>query len=168
MNDVVRFKMDGESYLVSDDNGKYVEYDDYAKLEAEAQALREEVEDAHRDAEQHEIRANQYSAELAALRARVVVVPDRYVLDEDDTKSIYYRGRGFNACLDELAHLNGKVVSEADILAAVQRVRDIWPEAVFPEHGTSKDCQSAAMARVACNALERELRSLLDEGKDHE
>ncbi|WP_343577988.1 hypothetical protein [Pseudomonas sp.] len=35
MNDVVRFKMDGESYLVSDDNGKYVEYDDYAKLEAE-------------------------------------------------------------------------------------------------------------------------------------
>lgn len=43
MNEVVRFKMDSESYLVSDDNGKYVEYDDYANLEAEAQALRGEV-----------------------------------------------------------------------------------------------------------------------------
>ncbi|MBM2500585.1 hypothetical protein JQS51_30400 [Pseudomonas aeruginosa] len=41
------------------EHGQYVRYADYAKLEAEAQALREEV---------------------AALRARVAVVPDGYAL----------------------------------------------------------------------------------------
>ncbi|HBO0302393.1 TPA: hypothetical protein L4A65_000970 [Pseudomonas aeruginosa] len=60
---------------------------DYAKLEAEAQALREEV---------------------AALRARVAVVPDAA---NDRRKSAHYC-RGWNACLDELARLNGMTVSE--------------------------------------------------------
>lgn len=43
--------------------------------------------------------------ELAELRARVVVVPER------DTGGSYYE-EGWNACLDELARLNGKTVSE--------------------------------------------------------
>lgn len=63
---------------------------DYAKLEAEAQALREEV---------------------AALRARVVVVPDR-LPRSSDIASINQHSIGWNACLDELARINGLTVSE--------------------------------------------------------
>lgn len=62
---------------------------DYAKLEAEAQALREEV---------------------AALRARVVVVPGRK--GGQSTIPGLHRNRGWNACLDELARINGMTVSE--------------------------------------------------------
>lgn len=83
-----------------------------AELEAEAQALREEV---------------------AALRARVVVVPDR--LKSADSISRMLREIGYdgdvnyhhaceiwNACLDELARLNGKVVSEG----LLRRVINGW------------------------------------------
>lgn len=47
-------------------------------------------------------------AELAELRARVVVVPDAA---NDRRKSAHYC-RGWNACLDELARINGLTVSE--------------------------------------------------------
>ncbi|EML5398588.1 hypothetical protein RI828_001258 [Pseudomonas aeruginosa] len=63
---------------------------DYAKLEAEAQALREEV---------------------AALRARVAVVPERKLLNAGVPG--LNRNSGWNACLDELARLNGLTVSES-------------------------------------------------------
>ncbi|ERW65348.1 hypothetical protein [Pseudomonas aeruginosa] len=62
---------------------------DYDTLAAEAQALREEV---------------------AELRARVVVVPERK--SGQSTIPGLHRNRGWNACLDELARLNGKTVSE--------------------------------------------------------
>ncbi|MGU0641447.1 hypothetical protein ACSEOW_30215 [Pseudomonas aeruginosa] len=71
------------------EHGQYVRYTDYAKLAAEAQALREEV---------------------AALRARVVVVPERKLLNAGVPG--LNRNSGWNACLDELARLNGKTVSE--------------------------------------------------------
>ncbi|MFY8385484.1 hypothetical protein AB4J85_17010 [Pseudomonas aeruginosa] len=47
--------------------------------------------------------------ELAELRARVVVVPDAA---NDRRKSAHYC-RGWNACLDELARINGLTVSES-------------------------------------------------------
>ncbi|WP_447845743.1 hypothetical protein [Pseudomonas aeruginosa] len=67
---------------------------DYDALAAEAQALREEV---------------------AALRARVVVVPEP--LNEGDARrecGEYGAAmqRGYNACLRELARINGMTVSE--------------------------------------------------------
>ncbi|MFP7984811.1 hypothetical protein [Pseudomonas aeruginosa] len=62
---------------------------DYDALAAEAQALREEV---------------------AALRARVVVAPERKLLNAGVPG--LNRNSGWNACLDELARLNGKTVSE--------------------------------------------------------
>lgn len=62
---------------------------DYDALAAEAQALREEV---------------------AALRARVVVVPERKLLNAGVPG--LNRNSGWNACLDELARLNGMTVSE--------------------------------------------------------
>lgn len=61
---------------------------DYDALAAEAQALREEV---------------------AALRARVVVVPERKLLNAGVPG--LNRNSGWNACLDELARLNGLTVS---------------------------------------------------------
>ncbi|HBO4696183.1 TPA: hypothetical protein L4U89_005638 [Pseudomonas aeruginosa] len=72
------------------EHGQYVRYTDYAKLAAEAQALREEV---------------------AALRARVAVVPDR-LPRSSDIAAIHQHSIGWNACLDELARLNGLTVSE--------------------------------------------------------
>ncbi|EJN1507317.1 hypothetical protein OE494_06980 [Pseudomonas aeruginosa] len=78
------------------EHGQYVRYTDYAKLEAEAQALREEVE---------------------ALRARVVVIPehkdDLPPIYEDENLPAFHHYKGWNACLDELARINGMTVSEA-------------------------------------------------------
>ncbi|WP_324628479.1 hypothetical protein [Pseudomonas aeruginosa] len=70
--------------------GEFVLSEDYDALAAEAQALREEV---------------------AALRARVVVVPNR-LPRSSDIASIHQHSIGWNACLDELARLNDMTVSE--------------------------------------------------------
>ncbi|MGV8623675.1 hypothetical protein [Pseudomonas aeruginosa] len=80
--------------VTEDEHGEYVRHADYAKLEAESQALREEV---------------------AALRARVVVVPEP--LNEGDARREcgeygVAMQRGYNACLRELARINGMTVSE--------------------------------------------------------
>lgn len=56
-----------------------------------------------------EMEIEELRAELAELRARVVVVPDAA---NDRRKSAHYC-RGWNACLDELARLNGMTVSES-------------------------------------------------------
>ncbi|EMY3672581.1 hypothetical protein AAIQ05_000375 [Pseudomonas aeruginosa] len=72
-------------------NIRCVREDDFDALEAEAQALREEV---------------------AALRARVAVVPDR-LPRSSDIAAIHQHSIGWNACLDELARLNGLTVSES-------------------------------------------------------
>ncbi|MEG7359996.1 hypothetical protein [Pseudomonas citronellolis] len=113
------------------EHGQYVRFADYAKLEAEAQALREEVarinslascgsvqywltlsdEDKARWFTLYCRKADENTAmhrELEELRARVVVVPDAA---NDRRKSAHYC-RGWNSCLDELACLNGRVVSE--------------------------------------------------------
>lgn len=74
------------------EHGQYVRYTDYAKLAAEAQALREEV---------------------AALRARVVVVPERITPFPENIDKLDPVRCGWNACLDELARINGMTVSES-------------------------------------------------------
>ncbi|HCF1012104.1 TPA: hypothetical protein NH745_004901 [Pseudomonas aeruginosa] len=108
-----------------------------AKLRAEAQALREEVAEyealCNRQAEllsqsivairgpepeltrwgyaDLPLRVKTIVEEAAALRARVVVVPDR-LPRSSDIAAIHQHSIGWNACLDELARLNGKTVSE--------------------------------------------------------
>ncbi|HBO9011718.1 TPA: hypothetical protein L5D31_002138 [Pseudomonas aeruginosa] len=57
-----------------------------------------------------EMEIQELRAELAALRARVVVVPERKLLNAGVPG--LNRNSGWNACLDELARLNGKTVSE--------------------------------------------------------
>ncbi|MFU3458067.1 hypothetical protein ACM7KX_29970 [Pseudomonas aeruginosa] len=104
-------------------------------LRADAQALREEVARGNRitlamaldiaavgvalgiPGEQQEGGTGEFieaiqnlQKELEALRARVVVVPERKLLNAGVPG--LNRNSGWNACLDELARLNGKTVSE--------------------------------------------------------
>ncbi|HDQ9285302.1 TPA: hypothetical protein QBP86_006632 [Pseudomonas aeruginosa] len=97
---------------------------EYAKLAAEAQALREEVaqqkfltkveNDALKmmtdKANELKSEVEQLEEELESLRARVVVAPERKLLNAGVPG--LNRNSGWNACLDELARLNGKTVSE--------------------------------------------------------
>ncbi len=97
---------------------------EYAKLAAEAQALREEVaqqkfltkveNDALKmmtdKANELKFEVEQLEEELESLRAMAVVVPERKLLNAGVPG--LNRNSGWNACLDELARLNGKTVSE--------------------------------------------------------
>ncbi|HEJ9974929.1 TPA: hypothetical protein SMO11_000124 [Pseudomonas aeruginosa] len=116
---------------------------DYAKLSAEAQALREEIAKLRitrddfkleRDlarknfcdeqAANYQLQAHLKACldELSALRARVVVVPERLTNGDSISRMLreigcdgdvsYHHAREiWNACLDELARLNGMTVS---------------------------------------------------------
>ncbi|MBG6498235.1 hypothetical protein I5R43_31065 [Pseudomonas aeruginosa] len=95
-----------------------------AKLRAEAQALREEVaqqkfltkveNDALKmmtdKANELKSEVEQLEEELESLRARAVVVPERKLLNAGVPG--LNRNSGWNACLDELARINGMTVSE--------------------------------------------------------
>ncbi|WP_430298822.1 hypothetical protein [Pseudomonas aeruginosa] len=93
MSEVKRFDVPSMRSLIQGEQAvmgyEAVLASDYDALAAEAQALREEV---------------------AALRARVVV-PNR-LPRSSDIASIHQHSTGWNACLDELARLNGLTVSE--------------------------------------------------------
>lgn len=90
------------------------------QLSQEVSALRTKLamaEDAAAkgDAARHqcggmEMEIEELRAELATLRARVVVVPERKLLNAGVPG--LNRNSGWNDCLDELARLNGKTVSE--------------------------------------------------------
>ncbi|HHX6245173.1 TPA: hypothetical protein ACVGLG_002331 [Pseudomonas aeruginosa] len=108
-------------------------------LRAEAQALREEVaqqkfltkveNDALKmmtdKANELKSEVEQLEEELESLRARVVVVPERKLLNSGVPG--LNRNSGWNACLDELARLNGKTVSEA-LLRRLARPADRYDE----------------------------------------
>ncbi|RQD17416.1 hypothetical protein [Pseudomonas aeruginosa] len=114
---------------------QFVLASDYDALAAEAQALREEVERCNRitvamaldisavgealgiPGEEQEGGTGEFidlirelQKEVESLRARVVVVPERK--SGQSTIPGLHMNRGWNACLDELARLNGKTVSE--------------------------------------------------------
>lgn len=106
---------------------------DYAKLEAEAQALREEV---------------------AALRARVVVVPERKLLNAGVPG--LNRNSGWNACLDELARINGMTVSEG----LLRRISNLFP-ADMGDDGSGRAGWFPHVRETVA-----ELHALLDAGKE--
>ncbi|HFH3746097.1 TPA: hypothetical protein ACGJ0L_004184 [Pseudomonas aeruginosa] len=98
MSEVKRFDVPSMRSLIQDEQAvmgyEAVLASDYDTLAAEAQALREEV---------------------AALRARVVVLPEPLNEGPARRECGEYGAamqRGYNACLRELARLNGKTVSE--------------------------------------------------------
>ncbi|MDJ1357041.1 hypothetical protein [Pseudomonas aeruginosa] len=107
MSEVKRFDVPSMRSLIQGEQAvmgyEVVLASDYDALAAEAQALREE-----RDSQQRV--AINAMEELAALRARVLVVPERKLLNAGVPG--LNRNSGWNACLDELARLNGKTVSE--------------------------------------------------------
>ncbi|HCE5959964.1 hypothetical protein ACM7DZ_28610 [Pseudomonas aeruginosa] len=130
MSEVKRFDVPSMRSLIQGEQAvmgyEVVLASDYDALAAEAQALREKFaalrmarddfkleRDLARQnfcdeqAANYQLQAHLKSClgELAELRARVVVVPER------DTGGSYYE-EGWNACLDELARLNGLTVSE--------------------------------------------------------
>ncbi|WP_192883764.1 hypothetical protein [Pseudomonas aeruginosa] len=154
------------------EHGQYVRYTDYAKLEAEAQALREEVAEyealCNRQAEllsqsivairgpepeltrwgyaDLPLRVKTIVEEVAALRARVVVVPERKLLNAGVPG--LNRNSGWNACLDELARLNGKTVSEGLLRRISAPVNN------------QDELDAVHEARI-------ELRALLNQGKEN-
>lgn len=89
--------------------------EDADKLEAEAQALREEVVRVQRLFDIEAAAMQRACEEIAALRARVVVTPERLGTTTSqglmDVMTLHHH-LGWNACLDELARLNGKAVGE--------------------------------------------------------
>lgn len=151
---------------------QYVMATDYAKLEAEAQALREELaridalancgsvqnwlklsdEDKAKWFELYCRKDDENVAmrrELEERRTRVVVVPDRRVLPNyTDHPLLHCEMTGFNNCLDEVKRLNGKAVSEG----LLRRMLRDWE---------SNDT-------VALWGDMEELQELLGEGKEHE
>ncbi|HBN9704583.1 TPA: hypothetical protein L3939_006561 [Pseudomonas aeruginosa] len=151
MSDVTRYNFDTTACWYEHPDGEFVEHDAYAKLAAEAQALREEIKKAQNalafteqwygvrherlwhwaHAELNEEQKRRYfnivangtaehsepptfaqqlcrtkhryecaEKEVAALRARVVVVPER-----DARRMDTEYPEGWNDCLDELARL---------------------------------------------------------------
>lgn len=80
--------------------------------------LRADIEEICRERDKAEAEAQALREEVAALRARVVVVPERCDLFEP----ISYI-EGWNACLDEQARLNGKAVSEGLLRRILERLR---------------------------------------------
>ncbi|ENT5427293.1 hypothetical protein ACFFZV_004989 [Pseudomonas aeruginosa] len=178
------------------EHGQYVRYTDYAKLEAEAQALREEVAEyealCNRQAEllsqsivairgpepeltrwgyaDLPLRVKTIVEEVAALRARVVVVPDVTGywdgLYPAQLRAPHGGPVGFYTIpmvrTDELARLNGKVVSEG-LLREARRHLGNWLELHECEcEGGFHYCGREQVAKT-----HRELRSLLDEGKEN-
>ncbi|MDG3896192.1 hypothetical protein L5C00_10315 [Pseudomonas aeruginosa] len=107
-------------------DGEFVGKGLYDALAAEAQALREEV---------------------AALRARVVVVPERKLLNSGVPG--LNRNSGWNACLDELARLNGKTVSEGLLRLALEFIM-------------ATNCQGSTPLWLI-----EELRALLNQDKEN-
>ncbi len=140
MSEVKRFDHVNHAHVddcahIENPGGAWVKASDYDALAAEAQALREEVARGNRitlamaldiaavgvalgiPGEQQEGGTGEFieaiqnlQKELEALRARVVVVPERKLLNAGVPG--LNRNSGWNACLDELARLNGKTVSE--------------------------------------------------------
>ncbi len=103
MSEVKRYIIGRNGLPEFHDSGEYVATSDYDALAAETQALREEV---------------------AALRASVVVVPDR-LPRSSDIASIHQHSIGWNACLDELARINGMTVSEGLVQGMAKFAREI-------------------------------------------
>ncbi|MER0899034.1 hypothetical protein AAA538_05800 [Pseudomonas aeruginosa] len=122
------------------EHGQYVRFADYAKLEAEAQALREEVAEyealCNRQAEllsqsivairgpepeltrwgyaDLPLRVKTIVEEVAALRARVAVVPDASTVYAalDARERLFTSPENIQVALEAQSRINGKTVSE--------------------------------------------------------
>ena len=150
------------------------------KAEAEAQALREELKNRtaecnglHEMLRQEHDRTEKAREEVAALRARVVVLPDRAQHDAGDSEHSDGCVRGFNDCLDELARLNGKAVSEADLRKWLElmehgdfREGHCMCGSAVDSHGIGDGHSPVDAGEYYAGQVMEELRDLLGEGKE--
>ncbi|MDS9771973.1 hypothetical protein RMG93_33880, partial [Pseudomonas aeruginosa] len=119
MSEVKRYIIGRNGLPEFHDSGEYVATSDYDALAAKlamAEDAAEKGDAARQQCGGMEMEIEELRAELAELRARVVVVPER------DTGGSYYE-EGWNACLDELARLNGMTVSEG----LLRRISNLFP-----------------------------------------
>lgn len=155
---------------------QFVLASDYDALATEAQALREEVaalkhsqqvligsRNAHRDERDAALK------EVAALRARVVVVPERLTNGDSISRMLreigcdgdvsYHHAREiWNACLDGLERLNGKTVSEG----LLRRLGQVISWQCFG------DCRAFSDQRIPePSEVIEELRALFNEDKEN-
>ncbi len=118
MSEVKRFDHVNHAHIddcehVESSEGAWVTASDYDALAAKltmAEDAAEKGDAARQQCGGMEMEIEELRAELAELRARVVVVPERK--SGQSTIPGLHMNRGWNACLDELARLNGKTVSE--------------------------------------------------------
>ncbi len=113
MSEVKRYIIGRNGLPEFHDSGEYVATSDYDALSAKL-AMAEDAAAKGDAARQQcggmEMEIEELRAELAELRARVVVVPERKLLNAGVPG--LNRNSGWNACLDELARINGMTVSE--------------------------------------------------------
>ncbi|MDV7847758.1 hypothetical protein [Pseudomonas aeruginosa] len=139
MSDVTRYNFDTTACWYEHPDGEFVEHDAYAKLAAEAQALREEVARGNRitlamaldiaavgvalgiPGEQQEGGTGEFieaiqnlQKELEALRARVLVLPDASTVYAalDARERLFTSPENIQVALEAQSRLNGKTVSE--------------------------------------------------------
>ncbi|HBO5842109.1 TPA: hypothetical protein L4623_006374 [Pseudomonas aeruginosa] len=118
MSEVKRFDHVNHAHIddcehVESSEGAWVTASDYDALAAKltmAEDAAEKGDAARQQCGGMEMEIEELRAELAELRARVVVVPERKLLNAGVPG--LNRNSGWNACLDELARLNGMTVSE--------------------------------------------------------
>ncbi|HBO8933734.1 TPA: hypothetical protein L5D19_000641 [Pseudomonas aeruginosa] len=142
MSEVKRFDHVNHAHVddcehIENPEGAWVKASDYDALVAKL-AMAEDAAAKGDAARQQcggmEMEIQELRAELAALRARVVVVPERLTNGDSISRMLreigcdgdvsYHHAREiWNACLDELARLNGKTVSEG----LLRRISDLFP-----------------------------------------
>ncbi|MFG8478998.1 hypothetical protein ACEOUU_07000 [Pseudomonas aeruginosa] len=118
MSEVKRYIIGRNGLPEFHDSGEYVATSDYDALAAKlamAEDAAEKGDAARQQCGGMEMEIEELRAELAELRARVVVLPEP--LNEVDARrecGEYGAAmqRGYNACLRELARINGMTVSE--------------------------------------------------------
>ncbi|HHG4333455.1 TPA: hypothetical protein ACPWGO_001573 [Pseudomonas aeruginosa] len=131
MSEVKRFDHVNHAHIddcehVESSEGAWVTASDYDALAAKltmAEDAAAKGDAARQQCGGMEMEIEELRAELAELRARVVVVPERLTNGDSISRMLreigcdgdvsYHHAREiWNACLDELARLNGKTVSE--------------------------------------------------------
>ncbi|EQA3779048.1 hypothetical protein ACX11Q_006020 [Pseudomonas aeruginosa] len=131
MSEVKRFDHVNHAHVddcehIENPEGAWVKASDYDALVAKL-AMAEDAAAKGDAARQQcggmEMEIEELRAELATLRARVVVVPERKLLNAGVPG--LNRNSGWNACLDELARLNGLTVSEGLLLGMAAFAQEI-------------------------------------------
>ncbi|MCV4004483.1 hypothetical protein OHU78_07310 [Pseudomonas aeruginosa] len=174
MSEVKRFDHVNHAHIddcehVESSEGAWVTASDYDALAAKL-AMAEDAAAKGDAARQQcggmEMEIEELRAELAELRARVVVVPehkdDLPPIYEDENLPAFHHYKGWNACLDELARLNGKTVSEG-LLREVARHLGNWLEL----HECECDGGFHYCGRDQVAKTNRELRALLNQDKEN-